>query len=218
MTGKYSFRDISTKITDPAGSREQLSRKAVLTRMIGELPEVPWADIEITGWLSEDDKLPVDYCFAGTPYGQVLVANTPKGVCYLGLAGGEGESLFSDFNRRFGHSLRTERQTSLQKQALDFLSGKRDGHIAFHLRGTPYQTEIWRRLIRIPYGKVVSYATLGGDVRNSRAAGTANGRNPVFWIIPCHRAVKSDGGFDRYFWGEEVKKRLLAWEFANSGA
>jgi len=184
--------------------------------MIEELPETPWADIEILDWMPEDDKLVVEYSFANTPLGQVLAANTSKGICYLGRIENNPKKVLSDFNKRFRHTIRIEKQTPLQKQALDFLAGKRDEHIAFHLRGTAYQTEIWRRLIRIPFGKVISYATLCGISSHSRAAGTANGRNPIFWIVPCHRAVKSDGGFDRYFWGEDVKKELLTWEFSNS--
>ena len=184
--------------------------------MIDKLPETPWADIEILDWLPEDDELTVEYCFADTPLGRVLAANTSKGVCYLGRIENNPEEVLSDFNKRFRQTDRIEKQTSLQKHVLDFLAGKRDQHIVFHLRGTAYQTFIWRRLIRIPLGKVISYTTLGGDASHSRAAGTANGRNPIFWIVPCHRAVKTDGGFDRYFWGENVKKELLAWEFSNS--
>lgn len=218
MPEKYSFREIAGEIADTAGAEKILSGQAVLGHMIGELPEEPWADINITAWLSVDDKLPVDYCFADTRFGRVLAANTPKGLCYLGLSGGgDDDSLLSDFSKRFCHTLRTERHSPLQKQAFDFLEGKHGGRIMLHLRGTPYQTEIWRRLVRIPYGRVIPYSTLGGEAQYARAAGTANGRNPVFWIVPCHRAVRSDGGFDRYFWGEEAKKRLLAWEFANSG-
>lgn len=213
----HSYKDVSAEIVDPVEADIRLSKKTILGHLTGELPATPWADLEILDWQPEDDTLPVYYCVAGTPFGQVLAANTPKGVCYLGLAGSSPEAVFSDFNKRFGYTSRVEKQTPLQKQVLDFLDGRREAHIAFHLRGTPYQTEIWRRLIRIPFGKVVSYATLGGGPRHSRAAGTANGRNPVFWIVPCQRVVKTDGSFDRYFWGEEVKRRLLAWEFANAG-
>ena len=193
----------------------RLNKESILDHTIKELPATPWADIEILDWLPEDDKLPIEYSFSETFFGQVLAANTPKGVCYLGFIEGEPEDVLLDFNIRFKHAFRIENQTSQQKQVLNFLDGISHEHITFHLRGTPYQTEIWRRLIRIPFGKVISYATLGGSPQYARAAGTANGRNPIFWIVPCHRAVKTDGGFDRYFWGEDVKKRLLIWEFTN---
>ena len=193
----------------------QLSKKVVLDRMIEELPQDAWADIEILDWLAEDDKLPIEYSFATTLLARVLVADTPKGICYLGFVQGDDQEVLLDFNKRFRHAIRVDKQTPRQKQVLNFLDGVGHERILFHLRGTPYQTEIWRRLIRIPYGKVISYATLGGSAPYARAAGTANGRNPIFWIIPCHRAVKTDGGFDRYFWGEDVKKKMLEWEFTN---
>lgn len=193
-----------------------LNKQTVLDHMIEELPQTPWTDIEILDWLPEDDKLPIEYGFAATHWGQVLAANTPKGVCYLGLVQGNRQAVWLDFKKRFGHAVCMEKQTSRQKQVLRFLDGVGDGRMLFHLRGTAYQMDIWRRLIRVPYGKVVSYATLGGGARYSRAAGTANGRNPVFLIIPCHRVVKTDGGFDRYFWGEDVKRRLLDREFTNA--
>lgn len=216
MKTNHSYKDISKEILDPVKADVYLNKEVILRRMIDELPETPWADIEILNWALSDDKLPVEYSFSDTSFGQVLIANTPKGVCYLGLVNDKLETILSDFNERFRYGIRIEKQTSRQKQVLDFLAGKRDEHISFHLRGTPYQTEIWQRLIRIPYGKVISYTTLGRSAQCARAAGTANGRNPVFWIVPCQRVVKTDGGFDRYFWGEEVKKRLLAWEFSGS--
>lgn len=193
-----------------------LSKPVVLSRMIEDLPQTPWANIEILGWEIPDDKLPIEYYFYKTSFGEVLVANTPKGVCYLGLIERSYEDVFTDFKKRFRYANLIKTKTSLQKQVTGFLNEKTDEILQFHLKGTSFQTEIWKKLIRIPYGKVISYATLGGNARCSRAAGTANGRNPIFWIIPCHRAVKATGEFDRYFWGEDVKKRLLAWEFANT--
>ncbi|MDR2935877.1 MAG: methylated-DNA--[protein]-cysteine S-methyltransferase [Rikenellaceae bacterium] len=213
MVDNQSCKDVPGAIPDAAQADAGPSGKAILGRMIDELPDVPWADIEILDWQPADDRLPVEYTFADTSFGRVLAANTPFGVCYLGLAEGNPEAVLRDFQKRFGYATQVEARTFRQKQALDFLDGKRDEHIVFHLRGTPYQTGIWRRLIRIPSGRVVSYATLGGGVRQARAAGTANGRNPIFRIVPCHRAVKNTGGFDRYFWGEAVKRRLLAGEF-----
>ncbi len=214
MPNPRSYQDIAAEMADPRKADACLNKQIVLDRMIGALPAAPWADVEILDWMPDDDRLAVEYSFADTPFGRVLVANTPLGVCYLGLAENGTGAVLADFHKRFGHAIRVEVQTPQQKQTLDFLAGKCDGRLTFHLRGTPHQTEIWRRLIRIPRGKVVSYATLGGGPQQARAAGTANGRNPIFWIVPCHRVVQTTGSFDRYFWGEDVKRRLLAWEFA----
>lgn len=193
------------------------ARSEVLARMLSALPGTPWADIEILSWRPGDDGLPVEYSFADSPFGAVLAANTPRGICYLAPAGNKPQDVLDDFHGRFRHSARVERESTLQKQAVGFLDGNRGDCLRFHLRGTPWQTEIWRRLIRVPCGKVISYATLGGGSRYARAAGTANGRNPIFWIVPCHRVVNTSGAFDRYFWGPEVKGQLLAMEFADNG-
>lgn len=212
----YSYKSISEAIKNPATESLYLSKQAVLTRMVEVLPQSPWANIEILDWLPDDNKLPIEYHFYNSSFGELLVANTPKGICYLGLIEGKSEDILSDLKKRFSFTKLVEKESLYQKQTFDFLEGERDEPLRFHLKGTSYQIEIWRKLTRIPFGKVISYATLGGDAQCSRSAGTANGRNPVFLIIPCHRVVKTTGGFDRYFWGEDVKKRLLAWEFANS--
>lgn len=203
-----SYKNVSSEIS--------LDKKVVLSRMLQELPQTYWANVEILDWLPDDDKLPIEYSFYDSSFGRVLAANTSKGICYLGLEEDKPEYVLADFKKRFRHTNPIKIETPLQKQAIDFLDGKINELLQFHLRGTSYQTKIWRKLICIPYGKVISYATLGSSPQHSRAAGTANGRNPIFWIIPCHRAVKTTGAFDHYFWGEGVKKRLLAWEFANS--
>lgn len=216
MRIKHSYKNISRIMLNPVNAKIYLNRKVTLYHMIEKLPETPWADIEILDWLPEDNLLPVEYYFYNTSFGRVLAANTPKGVCYLGLVANKPEYVLSDFEKRFNYVIRVKKKTSRQKQVIDFLNGKRDEHIVLHLRGTPYQTEIWRKLLRIPYGRVISYVTLGGSVQYAQAAGMANGRNPIFWIVPCQRVVKVTGGFERYFWGDDVKKRLLAWEFVNT--
>jgi AraC family transcriptional regulator of adaptative response/methylated-DNA-[protein]-cysteine methyltransferase len=190
-----------------------VSRQAVLGRMRTRLPDVPWADITVCEWSTGDDALTVEYAFADSVLGKVLVANTPNGVCYLAPVGDEPEDVKRDFSERFSHSELVERSSVLQKQAVAFLDGKRDSVMHLHLRGTPFQTEIWRRIIRIPYGNVASYACLGGGNRYAQATGTAVGRNPVFVIVPCHRVVNSSGAHDHFFWGTELKRRLLGIEF-----
>ena len=194
-----------------------MREQKVLDHMIDLLPTTHWAEMEILSWLPEDNKLSVEFSFYDSSFGEVLIANTSKGVCYLGVVKEERRSVLSDFEERFGYAKVCKVETSLQKIALDYLNGVMNRPLSFHLKGTPYQTTIWRRLLRIPYGKVISYATLAENKKHARAAGTANGRNPIFYLVPCHRVVYTNGKFDRYFWGKDIKTRLLAWEFANSG-
>ncbi|MDR2914787.1 MAG: methylated-DNA--[protein]-cysteine S-methyltransferase [Tannerella sp.] len=212
----HSYIEISKDLQGSAKENFSPDKQVILQRMIENLPSSSWANIEILDWAPDDNILPVTYASYESPFGEVLIANTPKGVCYLGVVNDKSGYVSDDFNKRFGYAKPKETKTSQQKTALNYLNGKMDELLQFHLNGTPYQTEVWRRLLRIPFGKVISYATLADDRKHSRAAGTANGRNPIFYLVPCHRAVYTDGKFDRYSWGKDIKKRLLAWEFANS--
>ncbi|HEY4206460.1 MAG TPA: methylated-DNA--[protein]-cysteine S-methyltransferase, partial [Puia sp.] len=71
---------------------------------------------------------------------------------------------------------------------------------------------IWAKLLRVPFGGLVTYSELGDGAKNARATGTAVGANPVSIIVPCHRAVRADGSYDGYYWGPEIKRKLLAYE------
>jgi AraC family transcriptional regulator of adaptative response/methylated-DNA-[protein]-cysteine methyltransferase len=87
--------------------------------------------------------------------------------------------------------------------------------------GAPFQIKVWEALMRIPSGHVTTYSEIAhaiGHPRAVRAVGTAVGRNPVSWLIPCHRALRKSGGLGGYHWGLPVKRALLAWEAARDEA
>ncbi len=90
---------------------------------------------------------------------------------------------------------------------------------ALHLIGAPFQIKVWEALLTIPSGQVTTYSEIAqaiGNPRAVRAVGTAVGRNPVSWLIPCHRALRKSGGLGGYHWGLPVKRAMLAWEAARS--
>jgi AraC family transcriptional regulator of adaptative response/methylated-DNA-[protein]-cysteine methyltransferase len=98
---------------------------------------------------------------------------------------------------------------------------ERDGktEIGLHLLGTPFQIKVWEALLAIPEGRMTTYGTLAarlGDAKASRAVGTAVGRNPVSWLIPCHRVLGSDGALHGYHWGLVRKRSMLAMEAARA--
>ncbi len=190
---------------------------AVLERM--DLPDgIAPSSVILRRWAEGEQPREIAYGFWETPWGQALIASTERGVCYAGLTGEKPENVLADLAARFGGTGLTESPTPAQQQASLFLAGDFDRPVVLHLKGTGYQLEIWQRLLRVPFGQVVSYSALGGGSRYARAAGAAVGRNPVFYLVPCHRAVKHDGTFDGYFWGSGLKGRLLGWEFMNSPA
>ena len=92
-------------------------------------------------------------------------------------------------------------------------------HWKVHVRGTEFQLRVWRSLLRIGPGQVVSYSTLAaaaGNPKASRATGSAVGANPVSFLIPCHRVIRQDGDCGNYRWGAERKRAILAWEAAHA--
>jgi AraC family transcriptional regulator of adaptative response/methylated-DNA-[protein]-cysteine methyltransferase len=90
-----------------------------------------------------------------------------------------------------------------------------------HLIGAPFQIKVWEALLAIPSGQVVTYGEIAravGHPKAVRAVGTAVGRNPVSWLIPCHRALRTTGALGGYHWGLPVKRAMLAWESAREDA
>ena len=89
------------------------------------------------------------------------------------------------------------------------------------LIGAPFQIKVWEALMTIPSGHVTTYSEIAGAIgapKAVRAVGTAVGRNPVSWLIPCHRALRKSGGLGGYHWGLPVKRAMLAWEAARADA
>jgi AraC family transcriptional regulator of adaptative response/methylated-DNA-[protein]-cysteine methyltransferase len=160
----------------------------------------------------------IDYGFHPCPFGIALVMATAKGVCGLAF-GDEGEEgkILADMRARWpkaNYRSAPERTARIAQQIFEPAS---DGELAVHLLGTPFQVKVWEALLAIPQGKVASYRAIAGEVGNasaSRAVGTAVGRNPVAWLIPCHRVLGSDGAMHGYHWGVERKRAMLAVEAA----
>jgi methylated-DNA-[protein]-cysteine S-methyltransferase len=103
-----------------------------------------------------------------------------------------------------------------KKQLEQYFAGKRKSFdIALDLVGTEFQVQAWRALCRIPFGKTISYGQQAANIKKPkafRAVGSANGKNPIPIIVPCHRVVASDGSLGGYSLGLRMKKQLLALE------
>ena len=91
--------------------------------------------------------------------------------------------------------------------------------IKLHLKGTAFQLKVWEALLKIPMGDVSTYSSIANKINNphaSRAVGTAIGDNPVAFLIPCHRVIRSTGDFGQYHWGRVRKTAMLGWEAAKT--
>lgn len=158
-----------------------------------------------------------------SPFGPALVMGTGKGICGIAFTAETGEAgAMADLRGRWPKADFVEAPLRLH----DWVRGAFGQAGAaqptpLYLIGAPFQIKVWEALLRIPSGQVTTYsdlATAVGHPRAVRAVGTAVGRNPVSWLIPCHRALRKSGGLGGYHWGLPVKRAMLAWEAARSDA
>lgn len=164
--------------------------------------------------------LNINYSFADTPFGKIIAASTDKGVCHMAFVD-EGERRAFDHlrsifpNAKYVLSPDTKQQHALSVFDRDW---NRLEEIKLHLKGTEFQLKVWETLLKIPAGGLATYADLAiksGYNGACRAVGTAVGKNPVAFLIPCHRVIKATGEPGNYHWGEMRKNAIIAWEAAH---
>lgn len=161
--------------------------------------------------------LNIKYRLCNTHFGEVLIARTEAGICRISLVSDNiPESLQRLFNKfpNASFELCEDMEVAFLDNAITNSSEKND-KIIFHLFGTPFQIKVWNALLKIPYGKTVTYGDIAGEIgmpNAQRAVGTAIGSNPVFFLIPCHRVIRKSGEIGNYFYGTEVKKKILDFE------
>ena len=162
----------------------------------------------------------IEYGFHACPFGIALVMMTDKGVCGLGF-GDEGEegAMLADMRDRWPKAAYRENTARTGRVIGQIFDPERRGELALHLMGTPWQIKVWEALLSIPSGKLVTYRTIAEKVESpkaSRAVGAAVGRNPISWLIPCHRVLGSNGALTGYHWGVPRKRAMLAVEAARN--
>jgi len=162
----------------------------------------------------------IAYGFAPCLFGIALVLATEKGVCGLGFGDEGGESdMLADMQSRWPKASYRRDQARAEAIVRQIFSPARAGRLPLVLMGTPWQIKVWEALLAIPPGKFVSYGALAEKLcsaRAARAVGAAVGRNPISWIIPCHRVLGSGGALTGYHWGMERKRAMLALEAARA--
>jgi len=164
------------------------------------------------------EGLAIAYGFHDCPFGVALVMATGKGVCGLAFGDeGQDQQILADMTGRWPKARFTEQPGQTEEIARRIFEA--GGDIALHLMGTPWQTQVWQALLAIPSGKFSTYGGIAGQLGNpsaARAVGTAVGRNPIAWLIPCHRVLASDGMLHGYHWGPARKRAMLALEAAKA--
>ena len=164
------------------------------------------------------EALVINYSFAQTPFQEVIIASTPKGICYLAFVN-QPEEAFRNLQNQFPQAIFIPTLDQMQQNALTFFT--RDwnklAQVKLHLKGTSFQIKVWEALLKIPVGQLSTYARISdsiGSAKALRAVGTAIGSNPVAYLIPCHRVIKSTGELGQYHWGSTRKTAIIGWEAA----
>lgn len=163
-------------------------------------------------------NLSINYSFAETPFGNIIVASTQKGVCHMSFIDDE-LTAFAVLQSHFPHAFFNRKSDLIQQNALFIFQNdwSRINLIKLHLKGTGFQLKVWETLLKIPMGQLSTYGTIAHRIDKpaaSRAVGTAIGNNPVAFLIPCHRVIQAKGALGGYMWGNTRKTAIIGWEGA----
>lgn len=167
--------------------------------------------------------LVIRYGWFETPFGRALAMATDRGLCGLAFVNDSEEAALTDLSARWPKASFVLDPTAPAPHVAAAFGG---GRAQLHLMGTPFQIKVWEALLALPMGHVTTYATIAGQVctpRAARAVGSAVGRNPIGFVIPCHRVLRGalDGrsaGLGGYHWGLTRKRAILGWESARLDA
>ena len=182
---------------------------------------IRWEAMSPGEYARAGDGLKIRWGWQDSPFGQALVMGTDRGICGIGFAAETGaEATMADLRSRWPKADFVEDPAMIKDWALSAF-GAGGAEVPVFGIGAPFQIKVWEALLSIPSGHVTTYTDIAnavGTPRAVRAVGTAVGRNPVSWLIPCHRALRKTGELGGYHWGLPVKRALLAWESARCDA
>jgi len=166
------------------------------------------------------ENLSINYSYAESPFGNILVASTSKGICYMAFADNEQQA-FEHLRSNFPNASYKKMVDLIQQNALYIFTHdwSKLNQVKLHLKGTSFQVKVWETLLKIPMGKLSTYGNVAHEIENgkaSRAVGSAIGSNPVAFLIPCHRVIQSTGLSGQYHWGSTRKAAMIGWEAART--
>jgi AraC family transcriptional regulator, regulatory protein of adaptative response / methylated-DNA-[protein]-cysteine methyltransferase len=168
------------------------------------------------------EDLSINFSYAESPFGNILVASTSKGICYMAFVDNEKEALAA-LQKNFPNAHYKQMVDLIQQNALYIFTHdwKNLDKIKLHLKGTAFQLKVWETLLKIPMGQLSTYGNIAEQLHSpkaSQAVGSAVGSNPVAFLIPCHRVIQSTGAFGQYHWGSIRKTAMIGWEAAKTSS
>jgi AraC family transcriptional regulator, regulatory protein of adaptative response / methylated-DNA-[protein]-cysteine methyltransferase len=170
-------------------------------------------------WKSGGDGLTISYGFHPSPFGTALVMATERGLAGLAFAdAGEEEAALADMRSRWPKASYVDdkaRTAVLARRIFDPKLWRADRPLRIVLIGTDFEVRVWEALLRIPMGRATTYSDIAvklGATKAARAVGAAVGKNPVSFVVPCHRVLGKSGDITGYHWGLTRKRAMLGWE------
>ncbi|MFL5789437.1 MAG: methylated-DNA--[protein]-cysteine S-methyltransferase [Flavisolibacter sp.] len=162
----------------------------------------------------------IEYGFHKTPFGECFIATTQRGICSLNFIDDNREEVLNEF-KLIWEKARIIKNPASTNDLINklFLEQKNNYEFKLLVKGTGFQVKVWEALLRIPFGSVASYQHIANAIDSPkalRAVGTAIGHNPVAYLIPCHRVIRSQGMIGDYHWGSERKAAIIGWEKARA--
>jgi AraC family transcriptional regulator of adaptative response/methylated-DNA-[protein]-cysteine methyltransferase len=148
-------------------------------------------------------------------FGNVLIASTDKGICFVHFYENE-KTAFATLHYDYPEAIFQKEKVTSHLDVLDVIQGlPTKNKINLHVKGSPFRLKVWNALLSIPEGQLTTYQNISKSIQSpgaSRAVGSAIGANPVAYLIPCHRVIRNDGDLGGYMWGTDRKCVLIAWE------
>ena len=166
------------------------------------------------------EHLTINHSFSTSRFGNILIASTTKGICYIAFADDAIKAL-TDLKNSFSNASFKQTADEFHQNILQVFSDdwQNLNQIKLHLKGTDFQLKVWEALLKIPMGQLATYGSIATHINKptaSRAVGTAIGSNPVAFLIPCHRVIQASGNFGGYMWGNTRKTAMIGWEMAET--
>lgn len=164
-------------------------------------------------WREKGQDVRITYGYGETPFGEALIGFTDKGVCYLGFIDENKEEIFNRFHELWANANLHLDETSAKEYLKNiFIKNKK---YSLFVKGTNLQVNVWKALLNLPNGTVVTYQDIANYLdkpKATRAIASAIGKNHIAYLIPCHRVIAKSGAMSGYRWGIERKKILIACE------
>jgi AraC family transcriptional regulator of adaptative response/methylated-DNA-[protein]-cysteine methyltransferase len=176
-------------------------------------------------WKTGGEGLTVFFGFHPSPFGSALVMATERGLAGLAFADpGEEPAALADMKARWPRATYVEnsaRTAVVARRIFDSSQWQQDKPLRVVLIGTDWEVRVWETLLQIPMGRLTTYSDIASKIRKpaaARAVGAAVGKNPVSFVVPCHRVVGKSGDLTGYHWGITRKRAMLGWEAGQVGA